>query len=87
MKLIIAGSRNIKYDQLQQMFPDFTSTCHGISEELGFDDITEIVHGGCPTGVDAFANNEWDSYWDIIPTKVFDADWKTHGKAAGPIRS
>ena len=77
MKLIIAGSRYI----------DPVDACRVITEQFVkrclFGVVTEIVHGGC-RGVDAgaaiFAS---DSY----PKRVFPADWKSHGKAAGPIRN
>lgn len=44
-----------------------------------------IVHGGCPTGADAFA----DAYarrmgWRV---SVYQADWAKYGRAAGPIRN
>lgn len=88
MKLVIAGSRHFKELDLSELFPDFTLTCGWVAEEyLDFDKITEIVHGGCPTGVDDFANFSWDEYWDIIPTKVFEADWDKYGKRAGPRRN
>ena len=44
-----------------------------------------IITGECPTGVDQAAIDwavvNWTGY------KGFPADWKTHGKAAGPIRN
>lgn len=40
-----------------------------------------IIHGGCPTGVDKYA--------DELPYSKtrFPADWSKHGRAAGPIRN
>ena len=50
--------------------------------------VVTIVHGDCPTGADAIADELAGDYgwgpFDIVP---FPADWKTHGKAAGPIRN
>jgi len=73
MKAIIAGCRDF-YD-------------YGFLEEKAknhLSDITEIVSGGA-SGVDwlgeSFAAN------NSIPVKKFPADWKAHGKAAGPIRN
>jgi hypothetical protein len=48
--------------------------------------------GDCPTGIDSAAKAWW---WDgrdrraVAPDslKEFEADWKTHGRAAGPIRN
>jgi len=44
-----------------------------------------VVHGACPTGVDAIAADccrNWAVFAEIHP-----ADWQRHGKAAGPIRN
>jgi len=46
---------------------------------------SEVVHGGCPTGADAFAG-QWAKD-RRIPCTVFEADWKQYGKAAGPKRN
>lgn len=49
-------------------------------------DKVTLVEGGCKTGGDAiakrFARGVLD--WDV---ETFEADWNTHGKAAGPIRN
>lgn len=73
MKVIIAGSRDYyNYDTLLTAIT-----------ESGFD-ITTVVSGGAK-GVDAlgeeYANNM------NIPLNTYNADWNTHGKAAGPIRN
>lgn len=49
----------------------------------GFD-IKEIVSGGC-SGADTMAERYAHHYG--ISLRVFPADWKKHGKAAGPIRN
>lgn len=46
--------------------------------------ITELIHGGA-NGADRLAG-DWASLRGI-PVRVFHADWRTHGKAAGPIRN
>jgi hypothetical protein len=45
---------------------------------------TSVIHGGA-RGVDTLA----DKYAKVLghDVQVFKADWKTHGKAAGPIRN
>jgi len=44
-----------------------------------------IIHGGCPTGVDHVTDQiAKKEGWKIM---VFPAQWKKHGKAAGPIRN
>ena len=46
--------------------------------------ISKLIHGGC-TGADVIAG-EWASQCRIEVVEV-PADWKTHGKSAGPIRN
>jgi len=75
MKLIIAGSRNI--------FP----TTIQISEAFDHYSIpepSEIVSGSA-AGVDAFGE-QWAMHYGI-DLVMFPANWKRHGKAAGPIRN
>lgn len=73
MRVIIAGSRD---GCAQRHLAEAI-------ESSGFP-ITEIVTGGA-RGVDTQA---FDWGWTAgIPVKTFLADWKTNGKAAGPIRN
>jgi hypothetical protein len=44
-----------------------------------------IIHGGCPTGADKLAD-EWCDVFGVRK-RVYLADWKKHGRAAGPIRN
>jgi len=81
MKVVIAGSR--KFD---------TSGSIGLVdyavEQSGFL-ITEVVSGHA-NGIDK-AGELWVDTWppevDKPPITIFKADWKKHGKAAGPIRN
>ena len=52
-----------------------------------FVDLNEltIVHGACPTGADQMAD-EW-ARRRSVNVERYPADWKEHGKAAGPIRN
>lgn len=76
MKLVIAGTRTLK------VAPEdiLAFICHNKLDLT----LEEVVSGGAK-GIDtnaiamAKANN--------LPYKVFEADWNTHGKAAGPIRN
>ena len=79
MKLIIAGTRSFNlYKTFLFDFFDYFDFNAVPRTEL------EIVSGGC-CGVDSTAI---EFAKDInIKFKVFEADWKTHGKAAGPIRN
>lgn len=73
MKVIIAGSRDID---------DFSLVKEAVTES-GFE-ITEVVSGKAP-GVDKLGE-QWAEQNDV-PVKEFPADWKLHGKGAGPIRN
>lgn len=73
MKTIVAGSRSITdYEVVKKAI-----------EKSGFA-ITEVVCG-CAEGVDTLGAR-WGRA-NGIPVKMFPADWKKHGKAAGPIRN
>lgn len=48
-------------------------------------DDTVIVHGDCPTGADAMAQEFAEAY--NIQFERYPADWTKHGRAAGPIRN
>jgi len=73
MKTIIAGSRNIT--ELKYVEEAIV--------ESGFT-ITEIVSGGAK-GIDSLG--EYYGTKHKIPIKKFPANWKLHGKKAGPIRN
>lgn len=73
MKVVIAGSRTIL---------DYSSVARAV-ERSKFD-INEVVCG-MAAGVDTLGER-----WAIsrgIPIKYMPADWKRHGKSAGPIRN
>ena len=79
MKLVIAGSRNVKD------IADAVGTINGFMENLSEDfKISEIVSGGA-VGVDTIAEN-WAKK-NGIPFKMFPADWDKLGKSAGHIRN
>lgn len=44
-----------------------------------------LMHGACPTGVDRVVD-KWAER-NLIPTRRFPADWKKHGRGAGPKRN
>ena len=74
MRVIIAGSRSI-------VRPEPVIEAVRLS---GFA-ITEVVSGACPHGVDA--QGEWLAHQIGLPVTRFPADWKSHGKRAGPLRN
>ena len=74
MKLIIAGSRNI--DKYRAFYEAFIWLAESPLESV------EFVTGCCPTGADQVPL--------MLPDAIvheFPADWKKHGKAAGPVRN
>lgn len=50
-----------------------------------------LVHGGCPTGADAIADEVWRDlmtrYTSLDEPEVHAADWRSEGRAAGPKRN
>ena len=46
--------------------------------------VSMILHGGA-RGADSISQRWAES--EGVETKVFDADWEAHGKAAGPMRN
>lgn len=77
MKTIIAGCRDVPKVKAYNLIKSAISLSNWAGE------ITEIIHGAAP-GIDSAAHDVCSSVW---PTTPFPADWKTHGKAAGPIRN
>lgn len=73
MKVIIAGGRDFTNAEL------FLTSMDSIEW-----DITEVVVGGAP-GADTMGHQ-----WAVItqhPFKLFAANWRDEGRAAGPIRN
>ena len=78
MKLIIAGSRrHDDYDTVVRHV-DAWRELHSPNND------PFIVSGGAP-GVDALGERYAEAHG--LALRVFDADWKQYGKAAGPIRN
>ena len=73
MRLLIAGGRDFDdYERVRRVCEPF------LSHEL------EIVQGGA-RGADALGSRFAEEHQ--IPEKQFDADWATHGRAAGILRN
>jgi hypothetical protein len=73
MKTVIAGGRTIT---------DYETVLSAIHQSQF--DITEVV-SGMAAGVDTLGIQYAKNH--NIPVKEFPADWKKHGRAAGPIRN
>lgn len=77
MKLAIVGSRDFfNYEVFKNTLEDYLLK-HNIKPTL-------IISGGA-SGTDKLAE-DWAKE-EGIKTKIFKADWNTHGKAAGPLRN
>lgn len=75
MRVIIAGSRDIRYLSIIEI----------AVEASGWrDEMTRVVSGNA-RGVDRLG--EWWAQVMGIPVTRYPVDWKKHGKAAGPIRN
>jgi len=84
LRVLVCGGRD--YTDRARVHRELTLLCGDVSEErpLGTVHLT-IIHGACPTGADALADNWAVVNWASLVE--FPADWKTHGRAAGPIRN
>lgn len=78
MRVIVCGGRD--YDKADV----WNWLEHHARAELGAE-ITMIIHGGA-SGADQGAF-EWAVSEDGCSSRCFPADWRKHGKAAGPIRN
>lgn len=86
MKLAIVGSRSLHRKSYIYSAVKLAQR-HVRNEENGLDlnpEIEEIVSGGAQ-GVDRMAEAYAEKHG--IPTKIFPADWKRHGRKAGFLRN
>lgn len=78
-RILVTGSRDwwskeVVWEALQEAY----SYCPGGVEAV-------VVHGACPSGADSLASG-W-ARANKVKIERHPADWKTHGRAAGPIRN
>ncbi len=85
MKIIICGGRDLDrisaWNWLERNLKDELAFASGCTSHLS---IEKVIHGGC-RGADEAAG-DWAKS-EGIPVVVCKADWKKHGKSAGPIRN
>lgn len=77
MKVLVCGGRNYNDEAYVFKYLDFV-------HENANGPISVIINGG------AMGADELSSKWSVSRNKqlwVYKADWKKHGKAAGPIRN
>lgn len=73
MKVLVTGSRTMPWGEYELM-----------KKVLIEEHATEVIQGGAQ-GADALAT--WVCHELGIQCRTFQADWATHGKAAGPMRN
>jgi hypothetical protein len=94
VRLIVFGGRDFTdYERAYDEICLFANTSVSEFEEI------EIVSGSCDRGVHTFTREDGTkvygadgvgeriALWNGWKVKPFPADWKQHGKAAGPIRN
>lgn len=75
MRVLVCGGRN---------YTDYWTVFEVLDGQHKASPIALIIEGGA-LGADRFARR-WAQERGI-PFKTFEADWKTYGKAAGPLRN
>ena len=75
MKLLVCGGRDYSDEQHVRAWLEWAKGALFVSE---------VIHGGA-RGADDLAGKVAESLG--IPTRIFRADWDTHGRAAGMIRN
>lgn len=84
MRLLITGSRGW-YDEakIEAVVKDFMSWAETKGEEF------VLIHGHCPKGADALADMVGRRLGLVVGETLIrvPADWKKHGKGAGPKRN
>ncbi len=76
LRVLVCGGRD---------YPDGTYVDAVLDSIHYHQPIREIIHGGCPTGADAFGA-AWGKEVGVLVTEC-PADWEKFGRAAGPIRN
>ena len=84
MRVLVCGGRN--YQDRDRVFRELNKLCGEISDENPLGTVPlHIIHGGCRTGADDFADQYAIVHWCGL--SIFPAEWAKHGRAAGPIRN
>ncbi|WP_292229357.1 SLOG family protein [Brevundimonas sp.] len=76
MRVLICGGRDYSDER------SFSLQMSAINEQYG--PFTCVIHGAA-SGADAFAARY--AARELIPVESYPADWRKHGRAAGPIRN
>lgn len=91
-RIIVTGSRDwrdryVVYRALDQAVTDLNGwlTPDPYGNTIPDPRKVTVVHGGCPSGADRYAD-DW-AVGSLLEPVVFHADWATHGRGAGPLRN
>lgn len=80
MRIIVTGGRH------RDAFEDIYDVSVGLDDEYTpINKDVVVVHGACPTGVDASAVRVAERRGYVV--EAHPADWEKNGRAAGPIRN
>lgn len=75
MRVLVCGGRHYR---------DWGAVSRALKRLHADTPISVLIHGGAP-GADALADT-W-ARLNGVPAQCFEAKWKEHGRAAGPIRN
>jgi len=85
MRVIVSGSRDWAGIYGESRVQAVLNTLLTLASTLGTR--LTIVHGGCPSGADAVADRWCLRREDQVDMEVFEPDWRSLGKRAGPVRN
>lgn len=80
-RVLVCGGR--EYDNQERLFEVLDNALQAAT--LAGKSFT-LVHGGA-RGADSLAGLWASMRQEYVTVRVYEADWKTHGRAAGPIRN
>lgn len=89
MRILVTGSRD--WDQRETIISAISAAYLEDWDDAPEDVSMTLVHGACPTGADAIADEFASLGADVAPNhwtvERHPADWETHGKRAGFLRN
>lgn len=83
MRILVCGGRH--YDNYEKVRNILLEYMGRVDEENMLGTLRPIIISGGASGADSLAVDVAVCYW--LQFEVYKADWKTHGRAAGPIRN
>ena len=79
IRILVTGSRN--WSDVEIVESALSNWWHTLRVA---GDVT-LVHGACPTGADHIADEIWTRWGQSVERHP--ADWRRHGRVAGPLRN